>query len=123
YATEILMPMVQPRELWDETNRWSQMSELLKFKNRADQWFCLGGTHEEVVTDVVRTDVKSYRDLPKFLYQIQTKYRDEIRPRYGLMRAREFIMKDAYSFDTTVEEAHKSYDKMYTAYNNIFKQM
>lgn len=123
YATEILMPMVQPRELWDETNRWSQMSELLKFKNRADQWFCLGGTHEEVVTDVVRTDVKSYRDLPKFLYQIQTKYRDEIRPRYGLMRAREFIMKDAYSFDTTVEDAHKSYDNMYTAYNNIYKQM
>ncbi len=123
YATEILMPMVQPRELWDETNRWSQMSELLKFKNRADQWFCLGGTHEEVVTDVVRTDVKSYRDLPKFLYQIQTKYRDEIRPRYGLMRAREFIMKDAYSFDTNVEEAHKSYDKMYSAYNNIYKQM
>ncbi|MES2768934.1 MAG: proline--tRNA ligase [Bdellovibrionota bacterium] len=123
YATEILMPMVQPRELWDETKRWSQMSELLKFKNRADQWFCLGGTHEEVVTDVVRTDVKSYRDLPKFLYQIQTKYRDEIRPRYGLMRAREFIMKDAYSFDTTVEDAHKSYDHMYTAYNNIYKEM
>ncbi len=123
YATEILMPMVQPRELWDETKRWSQMSELLKFKNRADQWFCLGGTHEEVVTDVVRTDVKSYRDLPKFLYQIQTKYRDEIRPRYGLMRAREFIMKDAYSFDTTVEDAHKSYDHMYTAYNSIYKQM
>lgn len=123
YASEILMPMVQPKELWEETDRWSQVKELLRFKNRADQWFCLGGTHEEVVTDVVRSDVKSYRDLPKFLYQIQTKYRDEIRPRYGLMRAREFIMKDAYSFDTTVDDAHKSYDHMYTAYNNIYKQM
>jgi prolyl-tRNA synthetase len=123
YASEILMPMVQPKELWEETDRWSQVKELLRFKNRADQWFCLGGTHEEVVTDVVRSDVKSYRDLPKFLYQIQTKYRDEIRPRYGLMRAREFIMKDAYSFDTTPEEAFKSYDNMYTAYNNIYKQM
>lgn len=123
YATEILMPMVQPKELWEETGRWSQVKELLRFKNRADQWFCLGGTHEEVVTDVVRSDVKSYRDLPKFLYQIQTKYRDEIRPRYGLMRAREFIMKDAYSFDASVEDAHKSYDHMYTAYNNIYKKM
>lgn len=123
YASEILMPMVQPKELWEETNRWSEVSELLKFKNRADQMFCLGGTHEEVVTDVVRSDVKSYRDLPKFLYQIQTKYRDEIRPRYGLMRAREFIMKDAYSFDTTQEEAYKSYDHMFEAYNNIFKKL
>ena len=123
HASEILMPMVQPKELWEETDRWGQVKELLKFKNRADQWFCLGGTHEEVVTDVVRSDVKSYRDLPKFLYQIQTKYRDEIRPRYGLMRAREFIMKDAYSFDTTMEDAYKSYDNMYTAYNNIYKQM
>ncbi len=123
YATEILMPMVQPKELWEETNRWSEVSELLKFKNRADQMFCLGGTHEEVVTDVVRSDVRSYRDLPKFLYQIQTKYRDEIRPRYGLMRAREFIMKDAYSFDTTQEEAFKSYDHMFEAYNNIFKKL
>lgn len=123
YATEILMPMVQPKELWEETNRWSEVSELLRFKNRADQMFCLGGTHEEVVTDVVRSDVRSYRDLPKFLYQIQTKYRDEIRPRYGLMRAREFIMKDAYSFDTTQEEAFKSYDNMFTAYNNIFKKL
>ncbi len=123
HATEILMPMVQPKELWEETLRWDQVKELLRFKNRADQWFCLGGTHEEVVTDVVRSDVKSYRDLPKFLYQIQTKYRDEIRPRYGLMRAREFIMKDAYSFDRTQEEAYESYEKMYTAYNNIYKKM
>jgi len=123
YATEILMPMVQPKELWEETNRWEDVKELLRFQNRVEQWFCLGGTHEEVVTDVVRSDVKSYRDLPKFLYQIQTKYRDEIRPRYGLMRAREFIMKDAYSFDLTQEDAYKNYDHMFKAYNAIFSQM
>ncbi|MEQ1878319.1 MAG: aminoacyl--tRNA ligase-related protein, partial [Bdellovibrionia bacterium] len=97
-CTEILMPVVQPQELWAETGRL-KIEELLKFKNRNDQDFCLGATHEEVVTDIIRKDVKSYRDLPKNLYQIQTKYRDEIRPRFGLMRGREFIMKDAYSFD------------------------
>lgn len=123
YGNEILMPMVQPKELWQETGRWESVKELLRFKNRADQDFCLGGTHEEVVTDVVRADLKSYRELPKFLYQIQTKYRDEIRPRYGLMRAREFIMKDAYSFDLTQEDAYKSYDNMFHAYNNVFKKM
>lgn len=120
---EILMPMVQPRSLWDESHRWPMMSELLKFKNKNDQDFCLGATHEEVVSDYVRKDLKSYRDLPVSLFQIQTKYRDEIRPRFGLMRAREFIMKDAYTFDTSKENALKSYEKMRTAYNNIFKRI
>lgn len=121
---EILMPMVQPRELWDETNRWKEMGAgLLKFKNRLDQDFCLGATHEEVVTDYVRRDLKSYRDMPFNLYQIQTKYRDEIRPRFGLMRGREFIMKDAYSFDVDEESAKKSYKLMYEAYSAIFSRL
>ncbi len=120
---EVLMPMVQPRSLWDESGRWPMMGELLKFKNKNDQDFCLGATHEEVISDYVRKDLKSYRDLPISLYQIQTKYRDEIRPRFGLMRAREFIMKDAYTFDTSKENALKSYDKMRIAYNNIFKRI
>jgi prolyl-tRNA synthetase len=120
---EILMPMVQPRSLWDESGRWPFMSELLKFKNKNDQDFCLGATHEEVVSDFVRKDLKSYRDLPISLYQIQTKYRDEIRPRFGLMRGREFIMKDAYTFDETKEKAQESYEKMRTAYHNIFKRV
>ena len=90
---EILMPMVQPADLWQESGRWPKITELLKFKNKNNQDFCLGATHEEVVVDFVRRDIKSYRDLPFFVYQIQTKYRDEIRPRYGLMRCREFIMK------------------------------
>ena len=123
-AIEILMPMVQPREIWDETNRWTEMGKgLLKFKNRLEQDFCLGATHEEVVTDFVRRDVKSYRDLPKNLYQIQTKYRDEIRPRFGLMRGREFIMKDAYSFDRDAEGAIASYKLMHEAYTAIFKRL
>jgi len=120
---EILMPMVQPRSLWDESGRWPFMGELLKFKNKADQDFCLGATHEEVVTDYVRKDLKSYRDLPASLYQIQTKYRDEIRPRFGLMRGREFIMKDAYTFDETKEGAQASYEKMRGAYMNIFRRL
>lgn len=120
---EVLMPMVQPRSLWDESGRWPMMGELLKFKNKNDQDFCLGATHEEVISDYVRKDLKSYRDLPISLYQIQTKYRDEIRPRFGLMRAREFIMKDAYTFDTSKENALKSYEKMRVAYNNIFKRI
>ncbi len=119
---EILMPMVQPRSLWDESGRWPFMGELLKFKNKNDQDFCLGATHEEVVSDFVRKDLKSYRDLPISLYQIQTKYRDEIRPRFGLMRGREFIMKDAYTFDETKEKAQESYEKMRVAYHNIFKR-
>jgi prolyl-tRNA synthetase len=123
-CVEILMPMVQPRELWDESHRWTDMGQgLLKFKNRLDQDFCLGATHEEVVTDYVRRDVKSYRDLPVNLYQIQTKYRDEVRPRFGLLRGREFIMKDAYSFDVDVEGAHKSYKLMFEAYTAIFKRL
>lgn len=123
-CTEILMPMVHPRELWEETNRWEEMGAgLLKFQNRNNQWFCLGATHEEAVTDYIRHDLKSYRDLPKNLYQIQTKYRDEIRPRFGLMRGREFSMKDAYSFDKDQASALKSYDLMYDAYKAIFSRL
>lgn len=123
-GVEILMPMVQPRELWEESHRWADMGKgLLKFKNRLDQDFCLGATHEEVVTDYVRRDVKSYRDLPLNLYQVQTKYRDEIRPRFGLLRGREFIMKDAYSFDVDVASAHRSYRIMFEAYTAIFSRL
>lgn len=121
---EILMPMVHPRELWEETGRWSEMGAgLLKFQNRNQHWFCLAATHEEAVTDYVRHDLKSYRDLPKNLYQIQTKYRDEIRPRFGLMRGREFIMKDAYSFDKDQAGALKTYELMYAAYQAIFDRL
>lgn len=121
---EVLMPMVHPRDLWEETNRWSEMGAgLLKFQNRNQHWFCLGATHEEAITDYVRNDIKSYRDLPRNLYQIQTKYRDEIRPRFGLMRGREFIMKDAYSFDLDQASALKSYDSMYAAYQAIFDRL
>lgn len=123
-CTEILMPMVHPRELWEETSRWKEMGDgLLKFQNRNQHWFCLGATHEEAVTDYVRNDVKSYRDLPRNLYQIQTKYRDEIRPRFGLMRGREFIMKDAYSFDADQAGALKAYQLMYDAYKAIFDRL
>ena len=121
---EIFMPMVQPKELWDETGRWEVFSDILqKMKNRSDQEFCLGPTHEEVVTDYARHHVKSYRDLPFYVYQIQTKYRDEIRPRFGLLRAREFSMKDAYSFDLDKESALASYKKMEQVYHNIFSQL
>ena len=121
---EILMPMVQPQALWEETGRWRGMGDgLLKFKNRNGHDFCLGATHEEVITDYVRKDVRSYRDLPVNLYQIQTKYRDELRPRFGLMRGREFIMKDAYTFDVDREAALKSYDLMYEAYQAIFRRL
>ncbi|MGE3385525.1 MAG: proline--tRNA ligase [Bdellovibrionales bacterium] len=123
-GVEILMPMVQPRELWDETNRWNEMGAgLQKMKNRNGHDFCLGATHEEVTTDFVRQQVKSYRDLPVNVYQIQTKFRDEIRPRFGLMRGREFIMKDAYTFDRSFEEAQKSYFLMREAYTAIFKRL
>lgn len=123
-CVEILMPVVQPKSLWNETGRWDFMGKsLLKFKNRNDQDFCLGPTHEEVVTDLVRSDIKSYRDLPKNIYHIQTKYRDEIRPRFGLMRCREFLMKDAYSFDADKDKAQVSYQKMYKAYSNIFMKV
>lgn len=123
-AIEILMPVVHPKELWSETNRWTEMGAgLLKFKNRNDHEFCLAATHEEAVVDYVRHDVKSYRDLPRNIYQIQTKYRDEIRPRFGLMRGREFSMKDAYSFDADQASALKTYDKMYKAYQRIFDRL
>ncbi len=123
-AIEILMPMVHPKEIWEETNRWKEMGDgLLKFKNRNGHEFCLGATHEEAVTDFIRRDVKSYRDLPFNLFQIQTKFRDEIRPRFGLMRGREFTMKDAYSFDVDKEGAQKSYEKMFNAYTRIFSRL
>jgi prolyl-tRNA synthetase len=122
-AIEILMPMVTPAELWEESGRWVQYGkELLRLKDRKDNGFCLGPTHEEVVTDIVRREVRSYRQLPLNLYQIQTKFRDEIRPRFGLMRGREFIMKDAYSFDADEKGADASYEKMYQAYRRIFER-
>ena len=120
---EILMPMVQPASLWKESGRWAEMGELLKFKNKNQQLFCLGATHEEVVLDFMRHALPSYRDLPTHVYQIQTKYRDEIRPRFGLMRGREFIMKDAYSFDLDREGAMVSYEAMKRAYHEIFKRL
>jgi len=120
-ALEVLLPLVQPAELWLETGRWNAYGkELLRFKDRKEHDFCLGPTHEEVITDLVRRDVKSYRQLPLILYQIAPKFRDEIRPRFGLMRAREFIMKDAYSFDADYEGLDKSYQLMYDTYNCIF---
>ncbi|QOX78985.1 proline--tRNA ligase [Trichlorobacter lovleyi] len=122
-AIELLMPGVQPAELWIESKRWAQYGkELLRFKDRKDNEFCMGPTHEEVITDIARREVKSYRQMPVNFYQIQTKFRDEIRPRFGLMRGREFIMKDAYSFDVDSSAADLSYDKMYQAYNRIFER-
>ena len=122
-AIECLMPMANPAELWQESGRWEKYGkELLRFKDRKDTDFCMGPTHEEVVTDIVRNTVRSYRQLPLNLYQIQTKFRDEIRPRFGLMRGREFIMKDAYSFDLDDAGADLSYQKMYQAYRNIFQR-
>ncbi len=122
-AIELMMPAVLPAELWEESGRWNYYGkELLRFKDRADREFCIGPTHEEIITDIVRRDISSYKQLPVNLYQIQTKFRDEIRPRFGVMRAREFIMKDAYSFDATVEGAEKSYWAMYEAYTRIFER-
>jgi len=122
-AQELLMPMVQPRELWEESGRWPEYGkELLRFRDRHERDFCLGPTHEEVVTDIVRNEVKSYRQLPIKLYQIQTKFRDEIRPRFGLMRGREFQMKDCYSFDLDEAGARKSYQGMFEAYKRIFSR-
>src|SRR5512133_861252 len=122
-AIEILMPMANPAELWQESGRWEKYGkELLRFKDRKEAEFCMGPTHEEVVTDIVRREVRSYRQMPLNLYQIQTKFRDEIRPRFGLMRGREFIMKDAYSFDVNEAGADKAYEKMYQAYRRIFER-
>ena len=123
-AQELLMPAVQPANLWQESGRWDFYGkELLRFKDRHDRDYCMGPTHEEVITDLVRGEVRSYRQLPINLYQIQTKFRDEIRPRFGLMRGREFIMKDAYSFDRDNAGADISYQSMFEAYERIFKRM
>ncbi|GAB1458821.1 proline--tRNA ligase [Thauera sp.] len=123
-AMELIMPMVQPAELWDETGRWDKMGdELLRFKDRHARDFALQPTSEEVVTDIARQELKSYRQLPKNFYQIQTKFRDERRPRFGVMRGREFTMKDAYSFDRSEEAAGRSYDIMFAAYKRIFDRL
>ena len=120
---EVLMPSVQPAELWKESGRWEFYGpELLRFQDRRKGDFCLGPTHEEVITDLARRDVRSYRQLPLNFFQIQTKFRDEIRPRAGLLRGREFIMKDGYSFDVSVEKAHETYKVMYDAYHRIFQR-
>ena len=123
-CVEILMPMVQPKEIWTQSERWSLYDDLLqKMKNRSNQEFCLGPTHEEVISDYVKNNINSYRDLPFCLYQIQTKFRDEIRPRFGLMRAREFIMKDAYSFDVDANQSRKSYQMMRLVYESVFSRL
>jgi prolyl-tRNA synthetase len=122
-AQELLLPAVCPAELWQESKRWDVYGkELLRLKDRHERDFCIGPTHEEVITDVVRSSVRSYRDLPFNLYQIQTKFRDEIRPRFGLMRGREFIMKDAYSFHTDREDCMREYRRMFEAYERIFQR-
>lgn len=122
-ALEILMPALQPREIWDQSKRYELMGDaMFKTNDRQNREMVLGPTHEEVVTNLVAREIKSYRQLPKTLYQIQTKFRDEIRPRFGLMRAKEFIMKDAYSFDRTWDEADTSYQAMYDAYTRIFER-
>ncbi|HSH71381.1 MAG TPA: proline--tRNA ligase [Deferrisomatales bacterium] len=122
-AQEVLLPAVQPAELWQESGRWDFYGpELLRFTDRGGRQCCMGPTHEEVITDLVRGEVQSYRQLPLNLYQIQTKFRDEIRPRFGVMRAREFIMKDAYSFDLDEDASAQSYHKMYEAYRRIFER-
>jgi prolyl-tRNA synthetase len=123
-AMEVSMPVVQPSELWQESGRWETMGdELLRFKDRHGRDFCLGPTHEEVITDIVRNEYSSYRQLPCNLYQIQTKFRDERRPRFGVMRAREFIMKDAYSFHTSQESLDDTYAVMHKTYCNIFNRL
>ena len=120
-AQEVLMPAVQPAELWIESGRWDHFGpELLRLRDRHERDFCVGPTHEEVITDIVRREVRSYRQLPLNLYQIQTKFRDEVRPRFGVMRAREFIMKDAYSFDLDEAGSRRSYETMRDAYRRVF---
>ena len=123
-AQEVLMPAVQPAELWEESGRWGNFGpELLRLKDRHERDFCVGPTHEEVITDIARREVRSYKQLPINLYQIQTKFRDEIRPRFGVMRAREFIMKDAYSFDVDADGLERSYLAMYDAYCRTFGRL
>jgi prolyl-tRNA synthetase len=123
-AIEVLMPSIQPRELWEETGRWEKFGgQLLKIRDRKESEFCYGPTHEEVITDFARQELKSYKQLPLNFYQIQTKFRDEIRPRFGVMRAREFLMKDAYSFHLTQESLAAEYQNMYDAYSRIFTRL
>ncbi|MGC8828689.1 MAG: proline--tRNA ligase [Verrucomicrobiia bacterium] len=126
-AEELLMPALQPKELWEESGRWERYTAIdgimFAFKDRRGSTVCLGPTHEEVVTDILRREIKSYKDLPKCVFQIQTKFRDEIRPRFGLMRAREFIMKDAYSFDADEEGLEKSYEAMRLAYHRVCQRL
>jgi len=123
-AIELLMPTVQPSELWHESGRWKEYGpELLRLKDRKGVEFCLGPTHEEIITEYVRKELKSYKELPINYYQIQTKFRDEVRPRFGVMRSREFIMKDAYSFHLTQESLQQTYDAMFQAYTNIFSRL
>ena len=123
-AQEVLMPMVQPKELWEETQRWEKMGpELLRIQDRHERDFCLGPTHEEVITDLIRNNLKSYKELPLNLYQIQTKFRDEVRPRYGVMRGREFLMKDSYSFNLNEESLNASYLAMKEAYKKILDRL
>lgn len=123
-AHEVLMPAIQPAELWQESGRWEQYGpELLRLKDRHQRDFCVGPTHEEVITDLARNELNSYKQLPINFYQIQTKFRDEIRPRFGLMRGREFLMKDAYSFHMTQESLQETYDRMHQAYCNIFTRL
>lgn len=123
-ALEVFMPAVQPAELWQESGRWDQYGpELLRLKDRHDREFCFGPTHEEIITDLIRREIHSYKQLPANFYQIQTKFRDEIRPRFGIMRAREFLMKDAYSFHLTQGSLEETYNQMYETYSRIFKRL
>lgn len=123
-AQEVLMPAVQPAELWQESGRWEQYGpELLRLKDRHEREFCFGPTHEEIITDLIRREVRSYKQLPANFYQIQTKFRDEIRPRFGIMRAREFLMKDAYSFHLESTSLQETYDVMFATYTNIFNRL
>ncbi len=123
-AQEVLMPVVQPAELWQESGRWEEYGgELLRIADRHGRDFCLGPTHEEIITDLIRGEIRSYKQLPANFYQIQTKFRDETRPRFGVMRAREFIMKDAYSFHATAESLQQTYDVMHAAYCKIFQRL
>ena len=119
---QILMPAIQPSELWEESGRWDKYGkELLRIKDRHDREFCFGPTHEEVISDIIRKDIKSYKQLPLTYYQIQTKFRDEVRPRFGIMRAREFMMKDAYSFHTNEKCLNDMYDQMFVSYKKILE--
>ena len=123
-AMEVSMPVVQHAELWEESGRWHSMGpELLRFKDRHERDFCLGPTHEEVITDIVKNEYGSYKQLPANLYQIQTKFRDERRPRFGVMRSREFIMKDAYSFHANEESLEQTYEVMHATYSAIFERL